>query len=66
MEKRYICFICYPYHPEMKGVSEEEFNSGNNVCREEKCTRKEEKLEPAIHCEKCDKMYPLSSEHHHG
>ena len=65
MEKRYICFICYSYHPEMKGVSEEEFNAGNNICKEEKCKRKGEPLEPALYCEKCDKMFPFSSEHEH-
>ncbi len=31
---RYICFTCYKFHPEMKGVSQVEFKHGNNVCNE--------------------------------
>ena len=27
MQKRYICFTCYGFHPEMKGVSQEEFDA---------------------------------------
>ncbi len=65
MQRRYICFTCYQYHPEMKGVSEEEFIAGNNVCREEKCVHKGELLEAAIFCEVCQKMYRESENHKH-
>ena len=41
MERRYLCLTCYTFHPEMKGVSEEEFKAGNNICKEEKCAHKE-------------------------
>ena len=64
-EKRYVCFVCYSYHPEMKGVSEEEFNAGNNVCKEEKCKRKGQYLDTAIYCEKCNKLFPPDSNHKH-
>ncbi len=65
-EKRYVCFTCYKYHPEMRGGSEEEFNSGNNVCKEEKCKRKGEMLEAAIYCEKCDKIFSFEQKHNHS
>ena len=57
MKKCYVCFVCYSFHPEMKGVSEEEFNNGNNVCKEEKCKRKSEPLEAAVYCERSNKMF---------
>ena len=64
MEKRHVCFTCYQYHPEMKGVSEEEFKAGNNVCREEKCTCKGQELEAVEHCQKCDRLFRVG-EHVH-
>ena len=64
MKKRYICFICYQYHPEMKGVSEEEFKAGNNVCTEENCTHKGQKLNEVESCDKCDKFYLMGTHTH--
>lgn len=56
-QKRYICFQCYIFHPEMRGVLEEEFLAGNNVCKEEKCIRKGDPLESAFYCGVEDKMF---------
>lgn len=64
MERRYLCLTCYTFHPEMKGVSEEEFKAGNNVCKEEKCAHKGKTLEAADHCDKCDKMFPAGTHTH--
>jgi len=66
-EKRYLCFTCYGYHPEMRGVSEEEFENGHKNCTEEKCSCKEDLLKPAFYCEKCDKMieFELEQDHQH-
>lgn len=66
MQKRYICFVCYKFHPEMKGVSEEEFNAGDNVCKQEKCTRKGQPLESAYVCSVCSKLYPINEKHKHS
>ena len=49
----------------MKGVSQEEFDSGNNVCNEIKCVRKGQPLEPADHCDICDSQFPIQEQHHH-
>lgn len=65
MAKRYICFTCYKFHPEMKGVSEEEFLKGNNVCKQERCFRHGQPLEPAHACEICGKLYPRDGKHTH-
>ncbi len=56
-QKRYICFQCYGFHPEMRGVSEEEFLAGDNVCKEEKCLRKGQTLESAFYRGEEDKMF---------
>lgn len=66
MKKRYVCFMCYRFHPEMKGVSEEEFQSGKNICTEEKCIRKGKLLEPAYVCDTCDRLYPVDENHTHA
>jgi len=65
MEKRYVCFTCYQFHPEMKGVSEEEFHAGDNVCTDKKCVRVGQPLEEAYHCELCDVLYRVGEEHTH-
>jgi len=65
MQKRFICFVCYKFHPEMRGVSEKEFDMGNNVCTEEKCVQKGKMLEPALYCEECDMILPFASGHEH-
>ena len=57
MEKRYVCFTCHHCHPEMRGVSEEEFQAGDNVCQEEKCKYKGQPLEVAEWCEPCGKLF---------
>ena len=49
----------------MKGVSEEEFQAGNNVCKEEKCTRRGKPLEEAYICDTCDKLYLVNEPHLH-
>ncbi len=49
----------------MKGVSEKEFNSGDNVCKEIKCKRRGQPLEPAYVCEICDVLYPIDKIHQH-
>ena len=64
MGKRYLCFTCYQYHPEMRGVSEDEFNAGSNTCQEEKCICKGQTLEAGEYCKECDKMYRFR-EHQH-
>jgi len=56
---------CYSFHPDMKGVSQEEFDMGNNVCREEKCKFKGQSLEQANYCEACDKLLRVTQEHEH-
>lgn len=65
MKKRYICFICYKFHPEMRGVSEEEFNAGDKVCTQPKCTRKGQPLEAALFCGRCNRLLPASETHTH-
>lgn len=65
MQKRYICFTCYSFHPEMKGVSEEEFKSGHNVCKEGKCKFKGQPLEIANLCNTCDKLFREKEDHEH-
>jgi len=65
MKKRYICFVCYKYHPEMRGVSEEEFNNGDSACAQPKCARKGQPLESAIFCGQCDRLFPASEDHTH-
>lgn len=57
--------MCYSFHPEIQGASEKEYNAGNNVCKEEKCKRKGEALEPAFFCDICQKMIPFEEEHKH-
>jgi len=64
MEKRFVCFTCYKFHPEMKGVSEEEFNTGENCCKQEKCAHKGEKLEAAEYCELCDMLFLFGAHKH--
>lgn len=49
----------------MKGVSEEEFKSGRNVCKQEKCTRRGEPLEPADYCDICDRLFKPEEHHSH-
>ncbi len=66
MKKRYVCLVCYGFHPEMKGISEEEFNAGDNVCKEEKCKRRGESLNPVYSCDECGKLYPVDEEHAHA
>lgn len=66
MVKRYICFTCYKFHPEMRGVSEDEFNAGKRVCTQEKCTKRGQPLEVGNLCEVCDRIFPLSSNHSHS
>lgn len=65
MQKRYICFVCYKFHPEMRGASEEEFLAGDNVCKNEKCTRRGQPLEEGWLCEICDKILPNNTPHPH-
>jgi len=73
MEKRYLCFTCYHYHPEMRGVSQAEFNAaasagptaGKNVCDQPKCPFKGSPLEPAEYCEKCEKMFKAGEHRGH-
>ncbi|MBI3385107.1 hypothetical protein HY030_02870 [Candidatus Gottesmanbacteria bacterium] len=65
MQKRYLCLRCYSFHPEMRGVSEEEFLAGDNVCKEEKCIRKGQLLEAAYFCQSCEVMYPAEEAHVH-
>ena len=65
-EKRFICFTCYSFHPEMRGVSEKEFRAGNKACREEKCKFKGRVLEESFHCEECGKMLPWKNARLHG
>lgn len=65
MKKRYVCFTCYGFHPEMKGVIEKEFLGGDNVCKEEKCKFKGKILEEADLCEKCDKLFRVTDHHSH-
>ena len=48
----------------MKGVSEEEFKAGNNVCTEENCTHKGQKLNEVESCDKCDKFYLMGTHTH--
>jgi len=48
----------------MTGVSENEFDNGNSVCKQEKCAHKGEKLDAAEYCEKCDKLF-LFGKHSH-
>lgn len=50
----------------MKGVSEEEFNAGDNVCKEEKCIMKGLPLETADHCEICNKLFKIEEHHTHN
>ena len=57
MAKRFLCFTCYNYHPEMRGISEDEFDRGNKTCQEPKCAHKGQEFEPAQYCEPCDKMF---------
>ena len=64
-EKRYLCMQCYSFHSEMRGVSEEEFLDGDNVCKELKCIRRGQPLEPAFYCEICDKMIPWEEHEAH-
>ncbi len=65
MQKRYICFTCYGFHPEMWGVSQGEFKAGNNVCHEEKCKRKGQPLEEAYLCDVCKKLFQTPTQHPH-
>ncbi|OGK16180.1 hypothetical protein A2690_01940 [Candidatus Roizmanbacteria bacterium RIFCSPHIGHO2_01_FULL_39_12b] len=65
MKKRYICFTCYSFHPEMKGITEEEFEAGDNVCKEEKCKFKGQPLEPANLCETCSELFRENENHEH-
>lgn len=48
----------------MRGVSQEEFDAGNNSCQEEKCSCKGETLEAAEYCEACDKMFQHGTHDH--
>ena len=65
MEKRYVCFICYKFHPEMKGVSEVEFKAGDNVCVDPKCVNNGKPLEEALRCEQCEVLYKPDTQHKH-
>ena len=64
MDKKYLCFACYGYHPEMRGVSEDEFNNGNKICQEEKCVCKGQEFETAQYCEACEKMFRYETHKH--
>ena len=48
----------------MKGISQEEFNSGENTCKQEKCVHKGEQLEAAEYCEKCDRLFLFGTHKH--
>jgi len=63
--RRYICFTCYKFHSEMRGISLDEFNAGDNVCKEIKCERKGQPLEPADYCDICDSLFPIKEKHQH-
>jgi len=65
MKKRYICFACYGFHPEMRGISEAELTSETNFCSQEKCTCFEDLLKEAFYCETCDQMLPWDPKHKH-
>ena len=64
MEKRFVCFTCYKSHPELKGVSEQEFRTGKGLCREANCIHKGEVLEAADYCEPCSKLFPFGTHSH--
>ena len=57
MQKRFMCWTCYQAHPERKGVSEQEFKNGKNVCDDGKCSFRGKTLEEVELCEKCDKLF---------
>ena len=65
MEKRFVCFTCYRFHPETKGFSEEEFESGDNICKQEKCVHRGEKLELAEDCKVCNRLFPFGKHKQH-
>ena len=49
----------------MRGISLDEFNAGDNVCKEIKCERKGQPLEPADYCDICDSLFPIKEKHQH-
>ncbi len=61
MKKSYLCFTCYSYHPEMHGVSEDQFKQGDKTCQQEKCPYRGQELAAAEHCMECDKMFPYGT-----
>ena len=65
MQKRYTCFTCYSFNPELKGITEEEFNGGKNVCSNAACEFFGEPLEPANFCETCEKLFREGESHEH-
>ncbi len=50
----------------MRGVSEEEFLAGDNVCKQPKCTRLGQPLEVGWFCDICEKFFPTNIPHPHN